>query len=231
MQAMAIVAALAEEADALLPGQGARGALGPFPLRRIDDHARPLAIITCGVGKVHAAMASAMLVQHLGGTGAVAALVMTGTCGRLTDRAGDAFWLAEAVQHDYGAAHPGGFTPYRGGDWPIGPAGPLAFAAMADPGLGLPHARIISGDAFVACPDRAGELARALGADLLDMEVAAMAQAAHRMGLPWAAVKAPTDTVDGNSADDFAANLAAAAARAARGVEALLTRADAVVMI
>ena len=56
--------------------------------------------------------------------------------------------LAEAVQHDYGANEPGRFRRYRAGEWPIGEAGESHFAAMPDPGLGLPHARIASGDSF-----------------------------------------------------------------------------------
>ena len=41
---------------------------------------------------------------------------------------------------------PGLFRRYRAGDWPIGEPGEAHFAAMPDPGLGLPHARIASGD-------------------------------------------------------------------------------------
>src|SRR3546814_10192750 len=62
------------------------------------------------------------------------------------------------------------FRRYRAGEWPIGEAGEAHFNAMADPGLGLPHVRIASGDSFVACPDAAADLA-ALGATLVDMEV------------------------------------------------------------
>ena len=36
--------------------------------------------------------------------------------------------------------------------------GEAHFAAIPDPGLGLPHARIASGDSFVACPDAAADL-------------------------------------------------------------------------
>src|SRR3546814_5770892 len=89
---------------------------------------------------------------------------------------------------------------------------------MADPGLGLPHARIASGDSFVACPDAAADLA-ALGATLVDMEVGAVAQVAARLGKPWAAIKAVTDEANGASAGDFHANLVRAARAAARSEE------------
>src|SRR3546814_6168710 len=89
---------------------------------------------------------------------------------------------------------------------------------MADPGLDLPHARIASGDSFVACPDAAADLA-ALGATLVDMEVGAVAQVAARLGKPWAAIKAVTDEANGASAGDFHANLVPAARAAAEGTE------------
>ena len=129
--------------------------------------------------------------------------------------------LAEAVQHDYGANEPGRFRRYRAGEWPIGEAGESHFAAMPDPGLGLPHARIASGDSFVACPDAAADL-KSLGATLVDMEVGAVAQVAARLGKPWAAIKAVTDEANGDSAGDFHANLVRAAHSAGREIERLI---------
>ena len=219
MKTLLILAALAEEADALWPGEGAMVASAPFAARRVALPQGAAVIVTCGLGKVNAATAAALWAERL----RPAALLMSGTCGRLTDISGDAFWLAEAVQHDYGAARAEGFAPYPAGDWPMGAAADRPFCAMPDPGLGLPHARIASGDAFVEDPALAARLV-AMGCDLVDMEVAAVAQVAAALGLPWAAVKAPTDGADGASAGDFSANLNAAAARAARAIEALVGR-------
>jgi adenosylhomocysteine nucleosidase len=215
MPQILILAALAQEADALFAGQGESVAQSPFVARRVGD----VTIVTCGLGKVNAATAAALWAERV----QPAALLMSGTCGRLSDIAGDAFWLAEAVQHDYGAARAEGFVAYPAGDWPMGDAVVRPFAAMPDPGLGLPHARIASGDSFLECPDAAARLVAA-GCHLVDMEVAAVAQVAATLGLPWAAVKAPTDEANGASAGDFHANLLAAAARAARAVEALMGR-------
>ena len=208
-----ILAALPEEADALFPGTAARAA-GPFAIRRLEAHGHALAVATCGLGKVNAALAAGML----GGDADL--LLMTGTCGSLGAAPG-AYWIAEAVQHDYGASQPGLFRRYRAGEWPIGEAGEAHFSAMADPGLGLPRARIASGDSFVACPDAAADLA-ALGATLVDMEVGAVAQAAARLGKPWAAIKAVTDAANDASGGDFQANLRRAAAAAAADIERLI---------
>src|SRR3546814_14044355 len=97
-------------------------------------------------------------------------------------------WSSDVCSSDlYGANQPGLFRRYRAGEWPIGEAGEAHFNAMPDPGLGLPHARIASGDSFVACPDAAADLAANPGATLVDMEVGAVAQAAARLGKPWGA--------------------------------------------
>ncbi|WP_341786972.1 purine phosphorylase [Sphingopyxis panaciterrae] len=189
-----------------------------FAVRRLAAHGHDLTIATCGLGKVNAALAAGLF-------GADAdMLLMTGTCGALGAAPG-AYWLAEAVQHDYGATHPGRFRRYRAGDWPMGEPGPESpgahFAAMSDPGLGLPHARIASGDSFIACPDAAADL-QSLGATLVDMEVGAVAQAAARLGKPWAAIKAVTDEANGDSGGSFQTNLTRAARTAGQQTEQLV---------
>ena len=208
-----IFAALPEEADALFPGTGER-VDELFAERRLAVGGHDLTIATCGLGKVNAALCAGAL------AGDADMLLMTGTCGSLGATPG-AYWLAEALQHDYGASQPGLFRRYRAGEWPIGEAGEAHFSALADPGLGLPHARIASGDSFVACPDAAADLA-ALGATLVDMEVGAVAQVAARLGKPWAAIKAVTDEANGASAGDFHANLVRAARVAGQEIERLI---------
>jgi adenosylhomocysteine nucleosidase len=208
-----ILAALPEETDALFPGTGTRET-DQIPLRRLTTHGHAITIATCGLGKVNAALAVGLL-------GPVADLIlMTGTCGALGAASG-AYWIAKALQHDYGATHPGTFRRYRAGDWPMGEAAEAHFTAMPDPGLGLPHARIASGDSFIACPAAAADLA-SLGATLVDMEVGAVAQAAARLGKPWGAIKAVTDEANDASGGDFEANLRRAARTAGQAVERLV---------
>ena len=215
MTAILILAALAEEADALFPGTSTP-IHGIFPVRRLTAHGHNVTIATCGLGKVNAALAAGLFATDAD------ILLMSGTCGALGAEPGRAYWLAEAVQHDYGANEPGLFRRYRAGDWPMGEAGEAHFAAMADPGLGLPHARIASGDSFVACPDAAADLKANLGATLVDMEVGAVAQVAARLGKPWVAIKAVTDDANDTSGGDFQANLVRAARAAGQEVERLV---------
>jgi adenosylhomocysteine nucleosidase len=208
---------LPEEADAFLPEQGSVISGGYHPIRLIDQDKASIRIVTCGLGKVNAAMAIGRYVDV-----DTTLVAMVGTCGKIGAIEGDCFWIDQAIQHDYGARQPGGFIHYRGGDWPMGEAGDVAFVAMHDPGSGLPHATIISGDVFLECPVSAASLAERLDAQLVDMEVAAVAQAAETLGLPWCAIKAVTDDADSESSGNFHANLAVAARKAAKAMERLL---------
>lgn len=212
MTRIGVIAALAEEADALFPGQGcATGAI-----RTLAVDGRDLVVAVSGIGKVNAALAASQLVlTHRAGL-----LFVVGTAGALGMRHG-AFILAEAIQIDYGARRSDGFAHYRAGDWPIGAAAELHFAAAAVESP-LPRARIATGDAFVECADHAARLRDTLGCDLIDMETGAVAQAAAALGVPWAGVKATTDGADGGSAGDFAANLRRASREAAAAAEHIL---------
>lgn len=209
-----LLAALPEEADAFLPSQGRIVTGGPHRVRLIEQSGQTIKIVICGLGKVNAALAVGRYADA-----DTALVAMTGTCGRIGDIEGDTFWIARAIQHDYGARQPDGFIHYRAGDWPMGEGRDHAFAAMPDPGSALPDATIISGDVFLECPDTAAALADRLRAQLVDMEVAAMAQAAEVLGLPWCAIKSVTDEADGGSAGDFSANVKRAARKAAEAIE------------
>ncbi len=213
---IAIITGVEEEADAFLPGRHDRlEQHGHLSVRFIAHAGHEVAIGCCGVGKVNAAIAATMLATvHRADL-----LMIIGTAGKLSDKAGDCFLIHEAVQGDYGAQRPEGFTHYTAGSWPIGPARVEAFLAHPLPDVGLPTARIVTGDAFIECPDHSLRLREGLGGDLVDMETGALAQVAQRLGLPWAAIKATTDDANGASVGDFQANLLRAARRAADAAE------------
>lgn len=214
---IAIVTGLAEEADAIAPGLGETGVVQGLAVRRVTIAGFPVAIACAGIGKVAAATAATLLATRLDAT----LLMVVGTAGALAEDVGGApHWLTGAIQHDYGAARSDRFAHYDAGQWPIGPESITGFAALPQPaGLGLAEAVIASGDCFVECGARAGMIRDALGARLVDMETAAVAQAAALLGLPWCAIKAATDEANADSAGDFHANLAATARRAAEAAE------------
>lgn len=213
MAKLLILAALREEADALYPTHSVPirdDRRCGFSARCLTVNGHDVTIVTTGLGKVNAALAAGLYGQDAD------MLLMTGTCGALVAgvEAG-AYWIAKTVQHDYGAAENGDFRRYRAGDWPMGDAGPLFFIAADDGALGLPHAHMASGDAFVADARLSAQMAADLGVQLVDMEVAAVGQAAHQMGKPWVAIKAVTDDANDQSGGDFHSNLCRAAAQAA----------------
>jgi adenosylhomocysteine nucleosidase len=179
---------------------------------------RTIIIATSGIGKVNAALAASKLVLNHRAT----MLFVIGTAGALGTRHG-AFLLTEAIQIDYGARRPGGFAHFKAGAWPIGEASCPPFKAMAI-NSALPRARIATSDAFVECPDHAAYIRDTLGCDLIDMETAAVAQAADRLGVRWMGVKTTTDGADGGSAGDFSANLRRASYDAAQAAEEILRR-------
>ena len=213
-----VLAALPDEADAFMPEAGDR-LPGDWPsVRRIETGRHLVHVATTGIGKVNIATAAARLHALHG-----ADLLLTlGTAGKLSALAGDCFWLARAVQHDYGARRPDAFVHYPAGAWPMGPAHVEPYEAMADPGSALPHACIASGDAFIEDGAYAAHLIAALDADVVDMETAAVAQYATQCGLAWGGIKATTDEANQESAGDFHANLRAASRRAALAMERLL---------
>lgn len=212
----AIITGLPEEADAFAAGQGERDIIAGVPVRRLDWQGQSVVLACAGIGKVAAATAATLLVSRF----AARRLMVIGTAGALAPTDGAPLWLSGAIQHDYGAARPDRFAHYEAGSWPLGPDGATGLSAMRQPdGLGLAEAVIASGDCFVECGNRAGLIRDALGATLVDMETAAVAQVAHILGLPWCAIKAATDEANQDSATDFHANLAAAARRAAEAAE------------
>lgn len=219
-QRIGIITGVEAEAAAILPGKSTNGEpLHGFLVRQVSHAGKDIAITCSGIGKVNAAMAAMMLVEHF----EVELLLVVGTAGKLTDMDGDCFQIVEAVQGDYGASRHERFIHYTAGAWPIGEAHVEPFRAAATPDIGLSKVRIVTGDAFVEHPDHGRRLHEALGGQLIDMETAAVAQAAARMDRPWAAIKATTDNADGESAGDFQSNLKRASRIAAEAVERMIT--------
>lgn len=229
---IAIITGVQQEADAFLPDHNSVATTTPFGLMReltIGPMAgstngtenqsgadKQIAIICSGIGKVHAGAAAIFLHQQFQPD----LLLVIGTAGKVSNIVGDCFYLHQCLQADYGvldgANIPNGFIHYDAGAWPIGPAQLSPFKSWPQPdGLGLPNAQIATADHFVKNIERAAYLRDHLSADLVDMETAAVAQIAALLDLPWAAIKAVTDGADGDSSEDFHANLAKAADHAA----------------
>ena len=192
-----------------------------------------VALLRCGVGKVAAATAVA----------AASALkprciISVGSAGALHagHRIGDVVISTEVLQHDFAAVSASGFTLFGyGSDWPSkgdpllrsDPAMTKAAEAAAQSaartrGFSVSSGRITTGDWFVNDATTRDAIATRTGADLVEMEGAAVAYVAQQFRTPWIVIRSVSDAGDGSAAPSFDEYLALASANAAAIVRAIL---------
>lgn len=188
---------------------------GVLAVQRLRLDEKDVYLACAGIGKVAAATAATLLHAAFG----VELLMVIGTAAKIGELQGEVFNITQAVQGDFGAQRALGLTHYTAGTWPIGDAELVAFEALSLHGLALPEAKIATSDLFIEHAPHAAALGEQLGAHLIDMETAAVAQTAAILGLPWLAIKATTDAADEDSANSFVENLQAAAHAAAAAAE------------
>ncbi|MDA8437641.1 MAG: 5'-methylthioadenosine/adenosylhomocysteine nucleosidase [Propionibacterium sp.] len=169
---------------------------------------RPVAVATCGVGKVNAALAVAALAQA-----GVTEAVFTGVAGGVAPglRVGDLVVATDLVQHDVdltALGRPRGELLGEPFAWPADPElaarvlDAARAAATGSTGRVL-QGRIASGDQFVADRDHGREIHTVFGALCTEMEGAAFAQACTGYRIAFAVVRAISDTADGDAPSDF----------------------------
>lgn len=198
---------------------GARVVPGPSEMIAGRLEGRPVILARSGIGKVNAALAAAAMVSA-----GASSIVFTGVAGAVTEGLG----IGDVVIGDRFVQHDADGTAF--GD-PIGqvPGEPRFWrpdevlsdrvhaAALALTGPGIGHAvvrgTIASGDQFIADPARVQWLRRTFDAAAVEMEGAALAQAASHLGVPFAVVRILSDSADGDAVQDFPAFLAEAAER------------------
>ncbi len=231
-----VVAAMAPELAAI---QGAARAAGPVHtevvagvrLERASLAGQEIVLALSGVGKVAAAATAALLCERTD------TVIMVGTAGGLGPdvKPGDVVVASAALQHDFDARPlwPRRVLPGLGLDRiPTDPVltGVLVAAArqvcarhrldLAALGLGSPvvyQGLVISGDVFVAAPERSAQLRAELPDALaVDMEGAAVAQVCHTAGVPFGLVRTISDSADQDAALDFPRFLRGVAAPYAR---------------
>ena len=177
-----------------------------------------------GAGKVNAAFATTLLVDHF----SPSAVVFTGTAGAIGTELnpGDVVIGTAVGYHDFGNITTDGFvrwaTRNAGSgrlDPPFFPADPALLAAArraavtVKPSAG-PDAKnsraamireglIVTGDAFVANPTNRESLRRELNASAVEMEGAAVAQVCTRFGVPAIIIRSITDHADGGAPTSY----------------------------
>ncbi len=145
-------------------------------------------LLHSGVGKINAALAAREAVERY----RPALIVNYGTAGAVHAGAQGLLSVGRVIQRDMDAE-------------PIAPRGVTPFSSLpAEILAGEPGVCCATGDSFVRAPDA---WLRAQHADVVDMELFAIADVCRRHGVPWWACKYVTDNADDTAGDDWAARV------------------------
>lgn len=197
---------------------------------------RPAVVAATGVGKVNAALTTALIVERF----SPAAVIFTGVAGALDPglQPGDVVIGETHVQHDLvnhteqGAVLRSVRNPRTGAPNPIrleASASLLALARQAAPGVPLERAEagagaraprvswgtIVTGDSFVGSRAKKAALRDDFGAVAVEMEGAAVAQVCHQLGVPFLVVRGLSDRAGSDARTEAQRNLGVAARNAA----------------
>lgn len=193
-----IFAAMQKEADALLAKAEIRKEFTQFGKKLWEGEACgvPFTLIVTGVGKTNAA-ASAMLAIARGAD----RLLNIGVAGGITPRAkiGSLWQIDRAVQYDFDLSAING-TPVGTLDEYQTPYLPLRTGGK------FPTATLATADSFASGQDDMA-LLDSLGADVRDMEGAAIAHIAYAAGVPCTMFKSISDNAREESVRDYRENM------------------------
>jgi adenosylhomocysteine nucleosidase len=236
---LGVISAMPEELAHLADDSGGRITIGRLSYLKGHIAGREAVFVECGMGKVNAGVAAALMLDRFPCT----ALMFCGVAGGLDPAlgVGDVVVGTRNIQYDYGAELDAGFKTYQPGKPPLpgfddahGYDVPSDLverlkAAVADvrfealpPKVGvgqrLPRVSfgpIATGDCFVNSERTRQRLHGAYGAQACEMEGGAVAQVAERFGnLPLVNVRCLSDLAGVESHLDFGAFLPIAARNA-----------------
>lgn len=212
---------------------------------------QPVVLAESGVGKVASSLMAALLIKSFDCRAVVVAGVAGGLDPQLS--IGDVVIADRLIQHDYGHRTDLGLKHYRPGVPPLGESrdqidfrlAPEVVRAISasvealrlpslpqdlfeDSTVKLPDPRIVigtivSGDQFINSEDVRAELFHMHGGAAVEMEGAAVAQAAELLGVPCVVVRSLSDLAGVESHLDFPKFLQATAPMAADVVSRIIT--------
>jgi len=200
---------------------GRASLLGQARIRLASFGQAHVLLVTCGIGLVNAATATALAVSRSRPLNVISA----GSAGGLNPRVrvGD---VVAGSSYTFGGADARAFG-YSLGQVPGMPGSYLAHpellrSAEAPAGSNLLRGEVVSGDAFI--DGRSFERVRRRFPDALaaDMESAAIAQACHLLDVPFLSVRAISDLCGTAAGSEFSVAVEDAAARSADVALALL---------
>ena len=179
-------------------------------------------VTSVGIGKVNAAMVATLAIDHF----APREVLFTGVAGGVDPvlGIGDVVVAEHVLHHDAGVLGPDGFEIYQSGHVPIfNPTATIGYrpsprlldrvrSAVAglhlSPVLGrvpnLVFGTVVTGDQFVQSEAERRRLHETLGAQVAEMEGAAVAQVAEHFGVDHLVIRAVSDRAGVDSAVDFA---------------------------
>lgn len=165
-----------------------------------------VAVARCGIGKVFAAMcAEAMILKY-----SPSLLVNTGVGGALAEglTTGDIVIASDLVQHDMDTSAIGDPKGLVSGINKIyfeadKRASDILLSSATALGLRATVGRIASGDKFIASAEDKCRIVEDFSASVCEMEGCAVAQTAYVNSVPFAVVRAISDSADGEATMDY----------------------------
>lgn len=204
---------------------------------------RSVVVAWTGVGKVNAAMVATLLIEHFQPT----RVVLTGIAGAIDPNLepGDIVVARRTAHHDMGYIGPVGLEPGGVRNRLTEETNPTFFPADPDLLAAARHAAgtttfdpidhfngqrpprvvvgtLVTGDTFVASQTQSRKLAEMFGADVVDMEGAAVAQICHQRGIGCLVLRSIADKADPSAVVDKQKFYALAAKNAVRLVVEVL---------
>ncbi|MCM0599324.1 5'-methylthioadenosine/adenosylhomocysteine nucleosidase [Periweissella fabalis] len=180
-------------------------------IKHIDFHVGTIAgqdvvVVESGIGKVQAGLTTALLITNFD----VDVIINSGSAGAIGEglKIGDVVVASETAYHDVDATVFG----YSYGQVPQQPARFVAdknlvtqiMDAAKSTGLHTVTGLIVTSDSFVASAQQVDRIkANFPDAMSAEMESAAIAQAAHQFGIPYAVIRAMSDNADGDAGVTF----------------------------
>lgn len=182
---------------------------------------KPVVAVMCGVGKVNAALCTQILVDLFD----VSSIINVGVGGAVAKglRVGDIVISKDSVQYDMdGSAfgHPRGEIPNM--DVTFFPADEhliqLAKNAADNVGAAAMVGRVMTADLGVDSPELKKELTELFGGACVEMEGAAIGQAAYINKIPYIVIRSISDNADGDLVETYQNNFQLSVVNAAKMV-------------
>lgn len=190
-----------------------------------EIHGKNIVLLETGIGKVNAAIGATLLAKFYN----VDKIIFTGVAGGVNETLdlGDVVISTNLIQHDMDVTAFGeklGVIPRM--DTSIFKADEdlvdLAFEASKKLNRNIIKGRILSGDQFVASPQKLEFLRKEFNGDCTEMEGAAVGQVCHIFHIPFVVIRTMSDKANSDAHTDYATFMRIAAENSVTLVDEML---------